>query len=67
MAGGQGAAAGAALDHPTVVRAPQQVAKEHLALTLLDAENHPGFGGLPTDVHLLHLHLHFVQGQAGLF
>lgn len=50
-----------------VARAPQQVAKEHLALALLDAENHLGFGGIPTDVHLLHLHLHFVQGQAGLF
>lgn len=51
------------------VRAPQQVAKEHfaLALALLDAEDYPGFGGIPTDVHLLHLHLHFVQGQAGLF
>ena len=60
MAGGQGAAAGAALDHPTVVLAPQQVVKEHLALALLDAENHPGFGGILTDVHLLHLHLHFV-------
>ena len=67
MAGGQGAAAVAALDHPMAVRAPQQVAKEHFALALINAENHPGFGGLSTDVHLLHFHLHFVQGQAGLF